>query len=94
MVASADEEMSGVEVEGLDYLRTVELQLEGAPVETVVRFGDPTGEILIEADGWDADLVVVSTTARSRLRRAVLGSVAEQVLRRARRPVLLLRSGR
>lgn len=94
VVAYADQEMSRLEAEGLDYLRTVELQLEGAPAEAVVRFGDAAGEILIEADGWGADLVVVSTTTRSGLRRALLGSVAEQVLRRAKAPVLLFRSGR
>jgi nucleotide-binding universal stress UspA family protein len=56
-----------------------------------VRFGDPVEEILQEADSFDADLIAVMTRSRSALSRAVLGSVAEAVLRKARAAVVLLR---
>jgi nucleotide-binding universal stress UspA family protein len=91
VVAYADQQMAVLKSKGLDYLRTVELQLDGVPVEPVVRFGDPIQETLVEADIFDADLVAVATTSRSRLRSALSPSVAEQVARKASVPVLLLR---
>ena len=40
--AYAGQELARLEAEGLDYLRTVEMQFDGAgDVECVVRFGDP-----------------------------------------------------
>ncbi len=93
VVAYAGQEMERLEAEGLDYLRTVEVQLEGVPVECVVRFGDPAKEILLEAEAFGADLVAVATAGRSGVRRTVLGSVAEQVFRKARVPVLLYHPG-
>ena len=60
--ASDDQEMARLEAEGLDYLRTVEMQLDGAgDVECVVRFGDPVAEILQEAEAFGADLIAVTT---------------------------------
>ena len=94
VVAYADQEMARLEAEGVDYLRAVELQLEGIPVECVVRFGDPLQRILGEADAFGADLIAVTTAGRSGISRAVLGSVAEQVFRKAGGPVLLFRAGR
>jgi nucleotide-binding universal stress UspA family protein len=91
VVAYVDQEMARLEAEGLDYLRTMEVRLAGFPVELVVRFGDPVEEILKEADAFDADLIAVTTAGRSGLGRAVLGSVAERVFRRAETPVLLYR---
>jgi len=46
--------------------------------------------ILAAADRHAADMLVLPTHARSGVPRAVLGSVAEHVLRRSVRPVLLL----
>jgi nucleotide-binding universal stress UspA family protein len=43
----------------------------------------------LEAEAFGADLIAVTTTGRSGLRRAVLGSVAEQVFNRSRVPVML-----
>lgn len=54
-----------------------------------MRFGDPVHEILREAEQWEADLIAVTTTGRSGLGRMVLGSVAEQVFRKAAVPVVL-----
>ncbi|MFY9342029.1 MAG: universal stress protein [Planctomycetota bacterium] len=51
---------------------------------------DPPTAILAAAERVHADLIVLPTHGRSGLSRALLGSFAEQVLRRARRPVLLL----
>ena len=93
VIAYADQEMARLEAEGLDYLRTLEMSLADIPVECVVRFGDPVEEILLEADAYGADLIAVSTAGRSGVGRAVLGSVAEQVFRKAEVPVVLFRAG-
>lgn len=91
VVAYADQQMAVLTSKGLDYLGAVEPQLDGVPVEAVVRFGDPSHETLVEAESFDADLVAVATTSRSRLRSAFFPGLAEQVARKASAPVLLLR---
>lgn len=94
VLAYADQEMASLESYALDFLRTIAAQLDGAgDVECRVRFGDPVDEILGEAEDFGADLIVVTTETRGTLRRAVLGSVADQVLRKAAAPVLLMRPG-
>ena len=91
MFAYVDHRMALLTSQGLDSLRTVEAQLDGVPVETVVRFGDPDQEILVEADAFGADLVAVATTSQNRLRSALFPSLAKQVARRTSAPVLMLR---
>ena len=94
IVAYADQEAARLENEGLDYLRAVEVRMNGFPVESAVRFGDPMPEILAEAEAFGADLIVMSTKAASGISRVVLGSVAEQVLRKAGPAVMLVRTTR
>ena len=60
------------------------------PVETVVRRGDPLGEILGIAEARLPDLVLLGTHGRSGLRRLRLGSVAEAVVRQAPLSVLVV----
>ena len=48
--------------------------------------------IVREAKKWKADLIVMGTHGRHGIRRVVLGSDAETVLRETRVPVLLVRS--
>jgi nucleotide-binding universal stress UspA family protein len=45
-----------------------------------------------EAERWPADVIVIGTHGRRGVRRLVMGSVAESVLRAATKPVLLVRS--
>lgn len=47
-------------------------------------------QILAAADRFRADLIIMGTHGRTGVRRALMGSVAEEVLRRARRPVLIV----
>ena len=93
-IAYTDQEMARLTAEGMDQLRRIETQLDGSPVESVVRFGEPAEEILLEAEAFDADLVALATSVRSRLRRALLPGVAERVARKAPVPTLLLRVSR
>ena len=95
IVAYADQEMARIEAEALDYLRSAAIALCGAPdIQYVVRFGDAVSEILREADECGADLIAVTTQGRSAVGRVVLGSVAEEIVRRADAPVMMVRPGR
>ena len=55
----------------------------GFTVETVVRLGDPRVEICEEARRWGADLIMVGSHGRTGLRRFLMGSVAQSVVRHA-----------
>lgn len=69
------------------------LQARAAPnVEIVprMRWIDAASGILEDGNTW-ADLVILGTHGRTGISRAVLGSVAETVVRRSERPVLLMR---
>lgn len=92
-VAYADQEMARLEAEALDYLHTEGARLDGLPVEVVVRFGEPVTEILAEIEGFEADLVAMTTRRRPQISRLVLGSTAEEVCRRAEIPVMVYRPG-
>jgi nucleotide-binding universal stress UspA family protein len=59
-------------------------------VETAV--GDPAGEIVRLAQETKADLVVMGTHGRTGIEHALMGSIAERVVRRAKCPVLTVRS--
>ena len=56
-----------------------------------VAMGDPGIEVLQVAKRLRADLIVMATHGRKGLRRLVLGSVAERVIREAPCPVLTVR---
>ncbi len=62
----------------------------GVDAASEVLVGEPGGAIRGYAADTDADLIVVGTHGRGGIRRAVLGSVAERVLRGADRPVLVV----
>lgn len=59
----------------------------------VVRIGDPGSEIAAFADELSAELIVLPSHGRTGLRRLLIGSVAERVIRMAHCPVLVLRNG-
>jgi nucleotide-binding universal stress UspA family protein len=64
----------------------------GVAVDVVLREGVAWEEINAVADEIDADLVVIGTHGRHGLARALLGSVAEHVVRTGRRPIVTIRS--
>jgi nucleotide-binding universal stress UspA family protein len=53
--------------------------------------GDPATRIAEAAEAEHVDLIVMSSHGRSGLRRVLLGSVAESVLRRASCPVIIVK---
>jgi nucleotide-binding universal stress UspA family protein len=92
-IAYAHQEGARIEAQWSDSLQGTAARLHG-DVDHVVRFGDPTSEILGEAEAFGADTIVVTTGTRCSVKRALLGSVAEAMLRRARVGVLLYRPPR
>jgi nucleotide-binding universal stress UspA family protein len=57
-----------------------------------VLSGDDTAQVIGEAaERLAADVVVIASRGRSGITRALLGSVADKLLRTCRRPVLVLR---
>jgi Universal stress protein UspA and related nucleotide-binding proteins len=59
------------------------LRQEGFDVQGMVLIGKPGPELLKEADNIGADLVVVGSRGLGTMRRTLLGSVSDQVVRHA-----------
>jgi nucleotide-binding universal stress UspA family protein len=63
------------------------------PVSARLKLGESAAEILRTADETGCDLLVMGTHGRTGLGRLLMGSVAEEVLRHARCPVLMIKPG-
>lgn len=63
----------------------------GLTTVTAVRDGSPGSEVVRYATDVKADLIVMSTHGRTGLKHILLGSVAENVIRHAACPVLVVR---
>ena len=57
-----------------------------------VSHPNPAHGVCTLAEELDVDLIVLATHGRTGLRHLLIGSVAERVVRHARRPVLVVRS--
>jgi glycine betaine transporter len=64
---------------------------EGIKCESILSADSPTLAINLAAEEADADLIVMGTRGLSGLKHAVLGSVAERVVRLAPCPVLTVK---
>jgi nucleotide-binding universal stress UspA family protein len=70
-------------------------RLVGAPrVRAETAVGEPAAEILAAAKAGGADLLVLGTHGRTGLEHALMGSIAERVVRRSLCPVLTVRPER
>jgi nucleotide-binding universal stress UspA family protein len=76
-----------------EYLEEARARLaqQGFQVTTQMVRGHPPSQIIDIAQGIPGSLIVMSTHGRTGMRRWILGSVADRVLRAAHRPVLLVR---
>jgi nucleotide-binding universal stress UspA family protein len=76
-------------------LESLRLRLEEAGVSPRTRtlYGAPAAEIVGTAQRGGFDLIAMGTHGRTGLERVLLGSVAEEVVRTSRVPVLLTRPG-
>src|SRR5579863_3433857 len=75
--------------------RTVEkYEGRGVPLDTMLRDGVAYEEINAVAESIHADLIVIGTHGRRGIARALLGSVAENVIRTATKPVVAIHGPR
>jgi nucleotide-binding universal stress UspA family protein len=65
---------------------------QGNPSLEFVAVGKPASEIVKTAKEWPADVIVIGSHGRHGLERALLGSVAEGVMRHAPCSVLVVRT--
>lgn len=86
-------EVSPAEAVARTYLDTVAARLrsQGVTALPLVRSGPTAATILQEARDQQVDLIILGTNVRGVLPSVVLGSVADQVVRQAPCPVLLVR---
>ena len=71
------------------------VEASGVAVDTVLSdgyVGRVCDRVVAEAAAWHADLIVLGTHGRRGVGRVLLGSDAEQIVRLAMTPVLLVRS--
>ena len=62
--------------------------------EVFIELGSDYAQILRRAEEWQAELIAVGTHGRTGLKRLLVGSVADQVVRAAHCPVLVARPSR
>jgi nucleotide-binding universal stress UspA family protein len=70
------------------------VEASGVAVDTFITemFGGRVCDVVVrQAESWKADLIVIGTHGRRGARRLLLGSDAEQIIRSAPVPVLLVR---
>ncbi len=60
-------------------------------IAQVIRRGDPSGEIINFARDEHFDLIVMASHGRTGLKRVLMGSVAEKIVRRSSVPVLIVK---
>ncbi|MCF8142339.1 MAG: universal stress protein [Deltaproteobacteria bacterium] len=64
---------------------------ERVSTRRILSSGDPADQIVNTAENENVDVIVIATRGQTGLKRLVFGSVAEKVVRLARRPVLSIR---
>jgi nucleotide-binding universal stress UspA family protein len=69
-------------------------KISGIPMQAVLREGVAWEEVNAVAKEIDANLIVIGTHGRRGLARALLGSVAENVIRTSTTPVLVIHGPR
>lgn len=85
-----DNLLDTLEEEGRQVTDEIAEQAEDREVESeiAVRRGNPHDDILTYADEHDIELIVMGTHGRTGVKRALLGSVTENVVRHSEIPVL------
>jgi nucleotide-binding universal stress UspA family protein len=84
--------LAAVQSAGRDLLHAAALRLQkDPPLRTFLAVGLPAYEIAKAAKEWQADLVVVGSHGHTGIKRLVLGSVAQGVLRNSPVPVVVVR---
>lgn len=76
--------------DAVDQVKTAGLEADSQILDEI---GEPLGEAVVRAaKDWHADLIVLGTHGRRGVSRMLMGSGAEQVIRMAPVPVLVIRA--
>jgi nucleotide-binding universal stress UspA family protein len=59
--------------------------------QIIVETGHPVGRIIATAEKIDADMIVMGSHGQGMLEQVVIGSTSRRVLRRCKKPVLVIR---
>ena len=59
--------------------------------QVIVETGHPVGRIIATAEKIDADIIVMGSHGQGMLEQVVIGSTSRRVLRRCKKPVLVVR---
>lgn len=83
----------GIEDEAADYLKGVAATLRAEGIKASVQVGTGViGDTILDyCLSLQADLIAMSTHGRGGLARLVIGSIADQLVRHAKVPILLVR---
>jgi nucleotide-binding universal stress UspA family protein len=87
--------IESIQQAGQDILRDARARVTAAGIAVDTHLGDEVGttvadQVCRQVEQWKADLIVLGTHGRRGLKRLVIGSDAEEVLRRASVPVLMV----
>jgi nucleotide-binding universal stress UspA family protein len=88
---------ASIKASGEKMLAKAEMLAQQAGVAAETKLIEAVGGrvasiVVAEAERWQAELIVIGTHGRSGISRLLLGSVAENVVRSAPMPVLLIRN--
>jgi nucleotide-binding universal stress UspA family protein len=88
---------ASIKASGEKMLAKAEMLAQQAGVAAETKLVEAVGGrvasiVVAEAECWQAELIVIGTHGRSGISRLLLGSVAENVVRSAPMPVLLIRN--
>jgi nucleotide-binding universal stress UspA family protein len=78
--------------EGLNHCAD-RVRQAGVRVREVLEVGNPARKITSSADAIQADLIMIGTRGNTGFKHLLLGSVAEEVVRSAKQPVLTVHPG-
>lgn len=92
-LTAVGEVLDDMQTQSQGYLAGIvkRLKAKGISAEAVSATSMPTEAILTAADEAGADLIAIATHGRSGFGRAVMGSVADSVIRRSHLPCLVIR---
>ncbi|PAV14373.1 universal stress protein [Methanosarcina spelaei] len=76
--------------QAVDYVKGLG-EKKGIDVESIVLEGDPADELIRYAEENGMDLIVMGTLGRTGIERLLLGSVAGNVVRHSKVPVMVVR---
>ena len=78
--------------EALQTLETLEAMYNGNKLLKFMPEGHPSDDIIKTSENYEADLIIIGTHGRTGLQHLLIGSVAENVIRKSKIPVMVVPS--